>query len=159
MDETALTPSPHSNPWRLIAHPHPLTADVKVRALLESQKNIMNELVADGFFEESDVEAMNNKISVYMFQLDRMRHSAGAAWGLLKNDLHVPVLSEHKKIQELRGLLSKVSGWAGGWVGCGWAGANPTHDTAPKVVVHTPTDPNSNPASRPGQSQDQGASE
>lgn len=45
-----------------------------VRALLESQKKFINELVADGFFEESDVNAMEEKISIYMFQLDRMRH-------------------------------------------------------------------------------------
>ena len=83
-----------------------------MRALLESQKKINSKLVADGFFEESDVEAMHDKINVYMFQLDRMRHSAGAAWGLLAEDLQVPVLSEHRTIQDLRGRLSKVVGWA-----------------------------------------------
>ena len=83
-----------------------------MRALLESQKKINSKLVADGFFEESDVEAMHDKINVYMFQLDRMRHSAGAAWGLLAEDLQVPVLSEHRTIQDLRGRLSEVGGWA-----------------------------------------------
>ena len=79
-----------------------------VRALLESKKNHMNKLVAEGFFEDGDVDKMTDKIDVYMFQLDRMRHSIGAAWGLLQHDLKIPLISEHEKIKELRGLLHKA---------------------------------------------------